>query len=141
MAELAPRMLVGPLSGVALFALLSGGRLPRARPHLRRRALAVRWAYLGAAAGFEEVVWRGLVLGALTAAIGPWAALAGSSAGFAAWHWPSLGRRSAVHLVTGTGFGAAFLAGGLAAAVLAHAVYNLLVDLAVQAERARMRGP
>jgi membrane protease YdiL (CAAX protease family) len=134
-------MWVGPLSGAAVFLLLAGGRIPRARPRLLGRALAVRWASLGAAAGLEEVVWRGLVLGGMLAATGPVAGLALSSAGFAAWHWRSLGRRCGVHLVTGAGFGSAFLVGGLAAAILAHGVYNVLVDWAVHAERARLRGP
>ena len=137
---LAPRVFVGPLSGAALFLLLTGGRVPRGRPPLLWRALAIRWASLGAAAGLEEVVWRGLVLGGLIAAIGPVSGLALSSAGFAAWHWP-LGRRCGVHLVTGAGFGTAFLVGGLAAAILAHGVYNVLVDWAVHAERARLHGP
>ncbi len=144
MAELAlgpaARMWVGPLSGAAVFLLLAGGRIPRARPRLLGRALAVRWASLGATAGLEEVVWRGVVLGGLLAATGAVAGLALSSAGFAAWHWRSLGRRCGVHLVTGAGFGSAFLAGGLAAAILAHGVYNVLVDWAVHAERARLRG-
>lgn len=141
MAELAlaPRLLVGPLSGAAVFLLLAGGRVPRARPRLLWRTLALRWASLGAAAGLEEVVWRGVVLGALVAPVGPVAGLALSSAGFAAWHRRSLGRRCGVHLVTGAGFGAAFLVGGLAAAILAHGVYNILVDWAVRAERARVR--
>jgi hypothetical protein len=134
---LAPRVLIGPLSGVALFALLAGARFPRARPRPLGRALAVRWARLGAAAGLEEFVWRGLVLGGLIAALGAVLGLALSSAGFAAWHWQSLGRGCGVHLVTGAGFGAAFLVGGLAAAMLAHGVYNVLVDWAVHAERGR----
>jgi membrane protease YdiL (CAAX protease family) len=137
---LAPRLLVGPLSGAAVFLLLAGGRVPRARPWLVGRALAVRWASLGVAAGLEEVVWRGLVLGGLIVATGAITGLALSSAGFAAWHWRSLGRRCGIHLVTGAGFGGAFLMGGLAAAILAHGVYNVLVDWAAHAERAAPRG-
>ena len=143
MAELvfAPRLAVGPLSGAALFLVLTGGRVPRALPRLSRRAFGVRWASLAAAAGLEELVWRWLVLGGLAIAVGPLSALALSTVGFAACHRPSLGRRCWVHLLTGAGFGAAFLVGGLAAAVLAHGVYNILVDWAVYAERARVRGP
>ena len=111
------------------------------RPHPLGWAAAVRWITLGATAGLEEVVWRGLVLGGLIVPIGTTLALVVSSAAFAFWHWPSLGGRSAVHLVTGIAFGTAFLVGGLAAAILGHALYNVLVDFAVHAERARLRGP
>jgi membrane protease YdiL (CAAX protease family) len=138
---LVPRPAIGPLAGVALFMVLTGGRLPLAAPDVPIRALALRWVGLGAGAGLEELVWRGLVLGGLAASIGPGGGLAVSTAGFAIWHRPSLRRRCAVHLVTGAGFGTAFLAGGLMAAVLAHGTYNLLVDWAVHAERARVRGP
>jgi membrane protease YdiL (CAAX protease family) len=140
-AVLVPRLAVGPLAGVAAFVVLAGGRCPRPRAFLLRRAVALRWLGLGAIAGLEEVVWRGLVLGGLRIAIGPVAALVLSSAGFAFWHRPALGRRCGAHLVTGAAFGTAFLAGGLVAAILAHWIYNLLVDWAMHAERARLRGP
>lgn len=140
-AAFVPDLAVGPLAGAALFVVLAGGHLPRLRQRLLGRALVVRWIRLGAEAGLEEVIWRGLVLGGLLAAIGPVTGLALSSAGFALWHRPALGPRCGVHLVTGAGFGVASLAGGLAAAILAHAVYNVLVDWAVHAERARLRGP
>jgi membrane protease YdiL (CAAX protease family) len=135
------RAALGPAAGAATFLLLTGGRFPRALPQTLGRAMLVRWLRLGAAAGLEEVVWRGAVLGGLAFFLGPWLALVGSSAAFAIWHWPSLRGWCAVHLVTGAAFGGAFLAGGLAAAMLGHALYNLLVDLAVQAEHARLRGP
>jgi membrane protease YdiL (CAAX protease family) len=127
----------GPLCGVALFLALTGGRLPHARPRARPHALTLRWLSLGVLAALEEVVWRGLVLSGLTLALGTAAALAVSSAGFALWHAPELGRRCAVHVVTGLGFGGAFLVGGLGAAIAAHATYNVLVDWAVHSERAR----
>ena len=127
----------GPLCGVTLFLTLSGGRFPRARPRARPRVLTVRWLSLGVLAALEEVVWRGLVLSGLALALGSPAAIALSSAGFAAWHAPDLCRRSAVHALTGLGFGGAFLVGGLGAAIGAHATYNVLVDWAVHAERAR----
>ena len=135
------RAAIGPVTGAATFLLLTGGRLPRSLPRPLGRAMAARWLTLGATAGLEEVVWRGVVLGGLLTVVGPLPALAGSSAGFAIWHWPSLRSRCAVHLVTGAAFGSAFLVGGLIAAMLAHALYNLLVDWAVHAERARLRGP
>jgi membrane protease YdiL (CAAX protease family) len=103
--------------------------------------MAVRWLRIALGAGLEEIVWRGICLGGLALVVGPLPALAVSSAAFAVWHWPSLRGRCAVHLVTGAAFGAAFLLGGLAAAIVAHVLYNLLVDWAVHAERARLRGP
>ncbi len=127
----------GPVCGAAVFVALTGGRLPLAGPGAWTRALAVRWLSLTVAAGVEEIVWRGLALARLATALGPALALAATSVGFALWHRHGLGRRCAVHLITGLAFGAAFLIGGLAAAVIAHAIYNVLVDWAVQAERRR----
>jgi membrane protease YdiL (CAAX protease family) len=132
---------VGPITGASTFLLLSGGRFPRTPPQPLGRAMAVRWLTLGTIAALEEVFWRGAVLGGLRLLVGPLPALAVSSAGFAIWHWPSLRWRCVVHLLTGAAFGAAFLVGGLLPAVIAHAFYNLLVDWAVQAERARVRSP
>src|SRR5215471_17460788 len=121
----------GPLCGAALFVALAGGRVPRERPQARPRALAVRWLSLGLVAGLEELVWRGLILAGLTLALGSSKALLASSVGFAAWHASALGRRCVVHFATGLGFGGVFLIGGLGAAVLAHATYNVLVDWCV----------
>jgi membrane protease YdiL (CAAX protease family) len=132
---------LGPVTGAATFLLLSGGSLPRTRPRPLQRAMAVRWFVLAATAGLEEVVWRGIVMAGLMVLFGPWVALVISSVAFAIWHWPSLRGRCAVHLITGSAFGGAFLGGGIVAAMLAHALYNLLVDWAVHAERARLRGP
>jgi membrane protease YdiL (CAAX protease family) len=132
---------VGPVAGAATFFSLTAGRIPLALPRPLGRAMLVRWLGLGAAAALEEVVWRGIALGGLAAVVGPWPALAASSAGFALLHWPSLRGRCAVHLFTGLAFGAAFLAVGLVAAILAHVIYNVLVDWAVRAEYARLRGP
>jgi len=125
----------GPLCGAALFVALAGGRLPRAWVPAPRRAFVLRWLGLGGRAALEELVWRGLVLGALALAVGPIWALLLSAAAFAAWHAPGLGGRSAVHVVTGLGFGLSYLVGGVAAAVLAHCIYNVLVDWAVHAPR------
>ncbi len=135
------RAALGPVAGAATFLVLSGGRVPLVLPRPLGRTMAVRWLALGATAAIEEVVWRAVVLGGLLILVGPWPALAVSSSGFAIWHWPSLHRRCVVHLVTGVAFGGAYLDGGLLAAALAHALYNLLVDWAVHAERARLRGP
>jgi membrane protease YdiL (CAAX protease family) len=130
-----PGLLCGPAIGVGLFVLLAGGR-PRV-PVRPAAVLVGRATYLVAAAAFEELLWRGLALALISARAGSLAALALTSVAFALWHHRSLGRRRAVHAATGLGFGAAFLWGGLAASILAHAVYNVLVDLSVQAERAR----
>jgi membrane protease YdiL (CAAX protease family) len=132
MAELAAAS--GPVCGATLFVALSGGRLPRARPAGRLVPLAIRWASIVSLAAVEELVWRGLALAWLLPALGPIAALLLTSVGFALWHGPVLGRRCAVHVVTGAGFGSAFLVGGLLAAVLAHAIYNVLVDWALHSE-------
>lgn len=133
------RLAVGLLAGTALFVFLARAR-PRSPARLDAR-LAVRVLVLALWAALEELIWRGLVLGGLAGSIGPLAALVLSSAGFAVWHRPRLGSRCAVHVLTGGGFGAAFLAGGLAASILAHWSYNVLVDVAVEAARAPARGP
>ena len=130
-----PSLLGGPAIGAALFVLLAADR-PRA-PGRPATVLAARAAYLVAAAAFEELLWRGLALALISSRVGPLAALGLTSVTFALWHRRSLGRRRAVHAATGLGFGAAFLWGGLVASILAHAVYNVLVDLSVQAERRR----
>jgi membrane protease YdiL (CAAX protease family) len=135
------RLALGPATGLAAFLLLTGGRLPWARPRTLGRAMLARWLGVAASAGLEEVIWRGIGLGGLQACLGPWPALALSSVAFALWHWPTLGDRCVVHVITGAAFGGAFLAGGIAASMLAHALYNMLVDWAVHAERARLRGP
>lgn len=135
------RLALGPATGIGTFVLLAGGRFPLAWPRPLGRARLVRWLVLSGRAGLEEVAWRGVVLGGLVLFVGPCAALGASSLAFAIWHWPSLRGRCFVHLVTGAAFGGAFLAGGIAAAMLAHASYNLLVDWAVTAERVRLRGP
>jgi membrane protease YdiL (CAAX protease family) len=137
----ASSLALGPVAGVATFVLLAGGRFPLARPRALGRAMLLRWLALSARAGLEEVAWRGVVFGGLLLLVGRWPALVASSLAFALWHWPALRGRCFVHVLTGSTFGVAFLAGGLAAAVLAHVVYNLLVDWAVHAERVRLRGP
>jgi membrane protease YdiL (CAAX protease family) len=126
---------VGVGGGSALFLVLAGGRLPRGSVQVPCGALALRWLWLVGRAAGEELVWRWLILAALAVAVGTSAALLLSAIGFAAWHAPLLGRRCAVHLATGAGFGGAYLLAGLGAAALAHATYNVLVDWAVHSER------
>lgn len=120
--------IVGPLIGIALFLGLAGTlRVPRASGLRPGRALL-----LTAASTFEELVWRGVALAWLAARAGLPAALALTSTGFAAAHRGRHGGRAPLHLATGAGFGIAFACAGLAAAILAHSLYNLLVDLHVQ---------
>ena len=126
---------VGVGGGSALFLVLAGGRIPTRIPQVAPRALALRWLWLAGRAAGEELVWRWLVFSALAVALGVVGALIVSSIGFGAWHAPLLERRAAVHVVTGAGFGGAVLLAGLSGAVVAHATYNVLVDLAVQSER------
>jgi len=123
-------VLVGPVVGLATFAALAGR--PR-RPRAIDRVVAARALWLSAGAAFEELVWRGFLLGALALRIGVSGALLASSAAFALAHRGRTGRPT--HLFTGLAFGSAFVCAGLVAAIGAHAAYNVLVDLAVQAER------
>lgn len=129
----APRLFAGPAVGVVLFLLLAR-RWPRLPPG-PMAAVVARSGYIVAAAAFEELLWRGLGLGVLARPLGPGPALVLTAAAFACAHRRAPGPRRAVHVLTGLGFGSAYLVGGLAAAVLAHASYNVLVDVAVQAER------
>lgn len=125
----------GPLSapfglavGLVLFGVLAGRpRLPVSRAGLLGRGL-----YLAAGAGIEELLWRGYVFAALVPPLGTAAALAVTTVGFASAHVGLLGRSAAIHLLTGVGFGGAFVVAGLPAATCAHAGYNVLVDLAVR---------
>jgi CAAX protease family protein len=128
-------LLGGLAIGAGLFVLLAADR-PRA-PDRPAAVLVTRAAYISAAAAFEELLWRGLALALISSRAGPVVALVLTSVAFALWHRRSLGRRRAVHAATGLGFGLAFLWGGLASSILAHAAYNVLVDLSVQAERAQ----
>ena len=129
----------GIVIGVLLFAVLSGGRVPG--PVFRRdRAfrLAVRSGYLVLRSAVEEIVWRGIGIGALAPLIGTLPALALTTIGFAAVHLPKLGRASVGHLLTGAVFGSLYLVGGgLAAPIAAHATYNLMIALALEARRPR----
>jgi ABC-2 type transport system ATP-binding protein len=103
--------------------------LPRAR-------LLARSVVLTAKSAEEEAVWRGLVLGSLVAPLGPLGALVSSSALFGAAHVRRLGRRAWTHVATGSLFGFAYLVSGrIAAAMAAHSTYNILVGVAVAAEK------
>ena len=114
---------LGVLAGVTLFVALA-----RAAPSFEPASPTLRIARTGFIltwAGVEEILWRWLALGALSARTGVPIALAISTLGFACMH--SDNRRT--HLVTGATFGAAYLASGqIIAAVLAHATYNTLLS-------------
>lgn len=121
-------LLLGCAVGGILFIVLAGA------PRLRRPAL-LRSAWLAGGAAFEELVWRGVALAWLAARSGAGPALAATSAGFALAHRGRHGRGAWIHLGTGVAFGAVFVLAGLAAAVTAHTLYNLLVDAAVRGRR------
>ncbi|HVV57092.1 MAG TPA: CPBP family intramembrane glutamic endopeptidase [Gaiellaceae bacterium] len=121
----APAVALGAAAGGLLFRALAGPRVPT----LRLAPLAGRrGAVLAARAAVEEVAWRGFLLGALAAPLGPLAALGVTSAAFAWAHGGIRGRMRLVHVLTGGVFGGLYLSSGrLASAVAAHVVYNGLV--------------
>ena len=123
-------VLIGPAVGAGMFVGLAGARPPKLHAPPIARA-----AWLAASAAFEELAWRAVALAVLAAWMGVMAALLVTSIGFAAAHRARLGRRARVHALTGAAFGAAFVCAGLVAAIAAHSVYNLLVDLAAGGER------
>jgi ABC-2 type transport system ATP-binding protein len=89
---------------------------------------------LSTRSAYEEALWRGLLLGSLAVVSGRLAALVATTALFAATHVPRYGWRAATHLLTGAVFGVVYLAtGALAAAIVAHALYNVLVGTALLA--------
>ena len=133
----------GAVAAAALYTVLAR-ELPTLAPigWNRLKLLLPRALGLVMAAAREEVIWRWLVLGHGGALLGAPAAFVLATGGFALAHWRQAGARSvAVHLVTGSVFGVVYLAGGIAASVVAHALYNLLVLAAVEAHGRRPRAP
>jgi ABC-2 type transport system ATP-binding protein len=132
---LAEAVALGCLAGGCGFLVLA--RRPLAAPAfgaLPRKRLLARSAVLTAKSAEEEGIWRGLVLGSLVSPLGPFGALASSSALFAAAHAGRLGRRAWTHLATGSLFGLAYLlTGRIAAAMAAHSTYNVLVGASAAA--------
>jgi ABC-2 type transport system ATP-binding protein len=126
--QLSEAVTFGALAGVVLFITLA-----RKAPALRRCSPVAVGAGLSVAAtgASEEAIWRGFVLARMTPSVGIAAAVLLAAGGFAATHFPTLGRLGvAVHLGTGTVFGAVFAAtGSLAACAVAHASYNMLALL------------
>jgi membrane protease YdiL (CAAX protease family) len=135
--DLLSAVVAGALVGTAAFVVLARSLPPLGRPVVARGVALVAPVVVLGAAG-EEAVWRFGVLQSLEPAFGASTAVTISTIGFAAAH---LGRTPVhalpVHLVTGSAFASAYLATGrLAAAVAAHAVYNLLVVAACAASLA-----
>lgn len=125
-------LVVGSILGAGAFLVLSRRRFPAAGLHdVPTRRLLARSIVLTTRSTREEAVWRGLVLGALVGPLGRLGALGLSSVLFAGAHARRQRRAAAAHLVTGSAFGLAYLATArLAAAVAAHAAYNILVGAA-----------
>jgi len=132
---LSEAIVLGCLAGGFGFVVLARRRIAAsAFSALPRTRLLARSAVLTTKSAEEEAIWRGLVLGALVPPLGPFGALASSSALFAAAHVRRLGRRARTHLVTGSLFGLVYLVTGrIVAAMAAHSTYNVLVGLAVGA--------
>jgi membrane protease YdiL (CAAX protease family) len=116
------KTLAGAVLGLATFTALAG-RLPRPSAEPDGRVLFA--ASLSAAC--EELLWRGPLLRRVRRRLGAGGAIALDAAGFAAAH----GRRaSPAHVLLGAVLAAAALTpAGLAAAVSAHVVYDVLVLL------------
>jgi len=93
--------------------------------------MAARSAHVALRALHEEAVWRGVLLAVGATVIGRVPAAAVLTVGFAAAHAPAQGRLAVVHLLTGSCFTALALGFGLAAAMTAHAVYNVLIAVAL----------
>ncbi|HEX2302130.1 MAG TPA: ATP-binding cassette domain-containing protein [Gaiella sp.] len=128
-------LVVGGITGIALFAVLARRRVPAAVAiELPRRRLAARSIVLTAKSAQEEAIWRALVLGLLVDPLGRAGAVVVSTVLFAGAHLGRLGRASAAHLLTGAAFGSAYVATGrLHAAIAAHGTYNVLVGTAALA--------
>jgi membrane protease YdiL (CAAX protease family) len=131
---------LGLLGGLLSFVVLARPRrpLPLARRHVARAVLLLAPS-ITATALVEEVLWRYGAFGALDALAGTVLAAAAATIGFAAAHAPHGSRAVRAGLVTGCVFVTVYIVTGrLAAAVLAHALYNLLVVASSSAERPRM---
>jgi ABC-2 type transport system ATP-binding protein len=108
----------------------------------RRVAFAAKALYLALHSAAEEVLWRWFVLGAIAVREGWLAALLLSSLAFAASHARGQGWQGfRVHALTGLAFGAIFLVTGrIAAAIVAHIAYNVLVAAGAETDVDRQPG-
>jgi ABC-2 type transport system ATP-binding protein len=128
--------MIGFASGVAVFGILARRRIPLPALLGAPRRLVARSLVLTLKSAQEEAIWRGVLLGLLAGALGRYAALVVSTAAFAAVHVPFLGRRAAIHVVTGAIFGSTYVVtGSLTAAISSHATYNVLVGAGLLADR------
>ncbi len=134
----AATVLEGAAAGAVLYAVLRHALAPAAAVGQPTGSLAFRGLAVTLTAWAEETLWRGVLLGTLASRSAVFA-LALSTAGFAASHvygqgWTAL----RTHALTGLTFGGLYVAtGSLAAAIAAHAVYNLIVVAADGARRTR----
>ena len=132
-----PALPLGAIAGAGMFAALSQQTIDLASLRRERApAILARSLYLTGQSSYEEVIWRGLLFTWLVSVLGVGPAFALSTAGFALAHFKSQGWSGAVHLATGTAFaGVFYLSGSLLAAIVAHAAYNVLIGLAIEAQR------
>jgi ABC-2 type transport system ATP-binding protein len=127
-------LLISAGAACLLFGLLAR-ELPWRRHPSRSRlpSFLARATYLTLTSAAEEMLWRWLVLGGLASLVGLAPAFLASSAGFALAH--GLKRRGvlAVHLLTGSVFGAVYVGTGqIEAAIITHVLYNWLVLAAIE---------
>jgi ABC-2 type transport system ATP-binding protein len=138
-----PAVLAAVVAAGLLFALLSGQAPWRGRPPFRRAgSLGVKAAYTTITSAAEEVLWRWLVLGGLAPVVGLAPAFLVATVGFALTHGTRRRDVVAVHLATGAVFGAVYVGTGrIEVAILAHALYNWLVVVAIEAAAPRVPLP
>lgn len=135
---LVPAALLGVAAGAVVALALRVLPVPAAaspRAAATRTTVVVACVLLAVAAA-EEAIWRWAVLDGLATLTGPLVAVTLSALGFAVAHGRTR-RVIGTHTVTGGAFGLAYLATGrLAAAIGAHASYNLAVLAAGRGRRA-----
>ena len=129
----------GGAIGLVLFLVVQRTWKPPLHVSRNRGAfLAVSGLVLLLRSASEEIFWRWFVLGGLAVLLGVWMAAAISALGFAISHVEP--RAIGQHLFTGSALASAYaLTGSLVAVVAAHATYNFLVALSIEATRQATR--